>query len=46
MSGVDPLTRDSRLAACAPVSWMGSLASFAEKGWLDRLQFDPMKTTP
>jgi hypothetical protein len=37
--GNDSDAHDSRLAACAHLSWMGSLASFAEKGWLDKLQF-------
>jgi len=42
--GSDPNVRDSRLAACAQLSWMGSLASFAEKGWLQTAQFpDPVR---
>jgi hypothetical protein len=42
--GNDSDAHDSRLAACAHLSWMGSLASFAEKGWLDQAQFpDPTR---
>ena len=41
MGGVKGQT-DSRLAACTQLSFMGCLASLAEKGWLDKLQFaDP-----
>lgn len=39
-----PMRSDSRLAACTHLTWMGCLQSFAEKGWLDRMQFnDPTK---
>ena len=30
---------DSRVAASAQLSWMGVLQTFAEKGWLERMQF-------
>jgi hypothetical protein len=34
-----PDLRDSRMAAAHQLSWMGCLASFARKKWLDRTQF-------
>ncbi|MBI2193451.1 MAG: glycoside hydrolase family 127 protein [Planctomycetes bacterium] len=32
-------SKDSRVAAATQFTWMGCLESFAEKGWLDRMQF-------
>ncbi|MBI4024860.1 MAG: hypothetical protein HY360_07740 [Verrucomicrobia bacterium] len=37
---------DSRVAASAQFSWMGCLQSFAEKGWLDRMQLDDPGKNP